>query len=75
MKKCTRCGRLLPLSHFHRDKISEDGHYYVCKECRRKYYSDQHGGVAHLLRHFTTEELEQELARRAALADTKTEQT
>ena len=24
MKKCTRCGRLLPLSQFHRDKISEE---------------------------------------------------
>ena len=75
MKKCTRCGRLLPLSQFHRDKISEAGHYSVCTERRRQYSSDQHGGVAHLLRHSTTEELEQELARRAALARAKTEQT
>ena len=66
MKTCTRCGRLLPLSQFHRDKISEDGHYYVCKECRRKYYTDQHGGLAHKFRNATTEEMERELARRRA---------
>lgn len=66
MKKCTRCGRLLPLSQFHRDKISEDGHYYVCKECRRKYYTDQRGGLAHKFRNATTEEMERELARRRA---------
>ena len=66
MKKCTRCGRLLPLSQFHRDKISEDGHYYVCKECRRKHYTDQRGGLAHKFRNATTEEMERELARRRA---------
>ena len=66
MKKCTRCGPRLPLSQFHRDKISEDGHYYVCKECRRKYYTDQRGGLAHKFRNATTEEMERELARRRA---------
>ena len=50
MKKCTRCGRLLPLSQFHRDKISEDGHYYVCKECRRKYYTDGRSAPAATLK-------------------------
>ena len=66
MKKCTRCGRLLPLSQFHRDKISEDGHCTVCKDCRRKNYYDQHGGLAHKFRNATTEEMERELARRRA---------
>lgn len=68
MKTCTRCGRLLPLSNFHRDKISEDGHYYVCKECRRRLYYEERGGIDKQLRRFSTEDLRKELARRDAEA-------
>ena len=75
MKTCQQCGRQLPLSHFHRRTSSEDGHCSVCKDFRRKYYYDQHVGIAHMLRHFTTEEIKQELARRRAAESAKTEQT
>ena len=64
MKTCTKCGRMLPLDCFHRDSMFPDGRRNVCKDCRRSEYFAQHGGIARMLRSFTTEELEQELARR-----------
>jgi len=33
MKTCRRCGRILELSCFHRDKGLLDGHRNICKEC------------------------------------------
>lgn len=35
-KKCTRCGRELPLSEFGIATKSKDGHNWACKECIRK---------------------------------------
>lgn len=66
MKTCQKCGRELPLTDFHRNSTSTDGYCAVCKDCRRKYYYDQHGGLAHKFRNATTEEMERELARRRA---------
>ena len=34
MKKCKRCGSVLPLSEFHKATKSPDGHQYVCKSCK-----------------------------------------
>ena len=64
MKTCTKCGRTLPLDCFHRDSMFPDGRRNVCKDCRRSEYFEQRGGIARLLSRFSTEELEQELARR-----------
>jgi len=35
-KKCTRCGRVLPLTSFSKHKHSPDGHAWQCKECNLK---------------------------------------
>lgn len=37
-KICSKCGRELPLSEFHKNKDHKDGHSNVCKECHKKYY-------------------------------------
>lgn len=64
MKTCIKCGRTLPIDCFHRHSKYPDGRRTVCKDCRRSEYYAQRGGIARMLRSFTTEELEQELARR-----------
>lgn len=33
-KACTRCGETKPLSQFHRNRNSPDGHASACKPCR-----------------------------------------
>lgn len=37
IKKCTKCGRELPLSMYHIKKSAKDGHSGVCKDCVRIY--------------------------------------
>ena len=64
MKTCTKCGRTLPLDSFYRDSMYPDGRRNVCKECRHSGYFAQRGDIVRVLSRFTTEELEQELARR-----------
>ena len=32
-KKCSRCGRELPISEFYKDNRTKDGLYCDCKEC------------------------------------------
>lgn len=34
-KKCSKCGRELPLSEFHKFKRSIDGHQAYGKQCRK----------------------------------------
>ena len=36
-KKCSKCGRELPLSEFCKDKTSKDRLSYWCKSCKREY--------------------------------------
>ena len=64
MKTCTKCGRTLPLDCFHRDFRCADGRRTICKECRRSEYCVSRGDIVRMLSRFTTEELEEELARR-----------
>jgi len=35
-KTCTKCGRSLPLTEFHKHKITKDGLSHVCKDCSRE---------------------------------------
>lgn len=35
-KKCSRCGRILPASAFHRSSAAWDGLQFYCKECNGK---------------------------------------
>lgn len=37
MKKCTRCGKVKPLSKFHKRKRNPDGHQRWCKQCTKEY--------------------------------------
>ena len=64
--KCTRCGRLLPLSAFYRDIYRSDNRSPWCKECKRSqaFASNGFERVRKICSRFTDEELEQELARR-----------
>ena len=64
MKTCIKCGRTLPLDCFHRSYKYPDGRRNICKECRHSDYFAQRGDIVRMLSRFTTEELEQELARR-----------
>lgn len=44
-KKCTKCGRELPLSEFYNDSTKKDGHSSLCKRCillRVKKYDSEH---------------------------------
>ena len=34
MKKCSRCGKILPVSEFRKHKDTPDGLQYYCKECQ-----------------------------------------
>lgn len=48
MRRCTKCGRLLPVSEFGACKKNKDGLHYECKDCRNKYgrelYHSRYGG-------------------------------
>ncbi len=35
-KTCADCKQVKPSSEYYREKYSEDGLYYICKECKRK---------------------------------------
>lgn len=39
-KKCTNCGRELPVSEFYKSKVSADGLKYQCKDCCKEYARD-----------------------------------
>lgn len=36
-KKCSKCGRELPISNYFSNRTKKDGHEYICKECDRLY--------------------------------------
>jgi len=33
MKKCTKCGEILPITHFYKSTITKDGYYDKCYNC------------------------------------------
>lgn len=63
-KKCTECGKLLPLSAFGPNVARSDGLQNICRACRRAAYRQAHGGLERSLAKFTTEELLSEIKRR-----------
>lgn len=36
MKRCSKCGRILPVTEFNKNKAMKDGLQYMCKDCDRK---------------------------------------
>jgi len=36
-KRCSRCGKELPVSHYHKSSRSKDGYQSWCIECKREY--------------------------------------
>lgn len=36
-KKCSECGRVLPISEFHKKKDSKDGYQAMCRSCKAEY--------------------------------------
>lgn len=67
-KRCTMCGRVLPLSEFHLDRTKRDGHFTRCKECRaeyrRKHYTGHREEIAERHRKYRLEHREEIAARR-----------
>lgn len=39
-KKCAKCGRILPLSEFNKNKRTGDGYQYQCRDCAREYWNE-----------------------------------
>ena len=37
VKRCTKCGRILPLTEFSKSSNSKDGYATHCKECHKSY--------------------------------------
>lgn len=42
-KVCKKCKKRKPLTEFHKDSYSPDGHHFYCKECRHKNYKKYYG--------------------------------
>lgn len=55
MRRCKKCGRVLPLTEFGHNKKCQGGLQYECKDCRNKYgralYHSHYGGNEVPMRH------------------------
>lgn len=67
MKRCRLCGRIKPLTDFHRRALSPDGRQVECKVCRSRITMASRLTI--LLRYFSEHDISNELARRAAIQD------
>lgn len=68
-KKCTRCGRELPVTEFHKKNNAPDGLQYRCKECQREALRERNkresgGACSEELKMYTARQLMEELAKR-----------
>lgn len=68
-KKCSICGKTLPLSAFYSNSSSKDGHHSCCKECYKQRNKKFYEAAKEKLRtsrlaDFTPRELMEELRRR-----------
>ena len=41
-KRCSKCGRVLPLADFNKRKSSKDGLQYYCKDCQKAMHAEWH---------------------------------
>ena len=57
-KKCTKCGRELPLDEFYSSKRAKDGLKSECKECSKRY------NTGRKIAKYTPRELMKELSKR-----------
>jgi len=39
MKKCSKCKEQKNQTEFHRDKTRRDGYHYICKACKKPYFT------------------------------------
>lgn len=67
-KRCSCCGEMKPLSEFSVDRKMGDGFSNTCRRCRQLRYREQRPLSVQLSR-FTDEDLQEEMARRAAERD------
>jgi len=43
-KRCSKCGRNLPLDSYHRDRQKKDGRQSFCKDCKKDYRKKYNAG-------------------------------
>ena len=67
-KICNRCGKLLPLSMFHKNKGTKDGHLGICKVCtkeyNKKYYEEHKNECKEKRKQYYSKHREEELLKR-----------
>lgn len=68
-KRCRACGKEKDISEFGSNAYRPDHLNTECRECRRKQYREKHGGVTYALRNFGTNEIIDEVVRRAKIYD------
>lgn len=39
-KRCNKCGQVLPIEMFYKDRYTKDGHAYTCRECQLEQVKD-----------------------------------
>lgn len=49
-KVCSKCGKELPLSEFHKDKRSKDGLTSQCKDCVKQYHHEHKEEIAEYMK-------------------------
>lgn len=68
-KKCSKCGRMLPVTDFYKSNRYKDGLQYYCKECHKAEAQKSRDEKVQMrennpLSNYTPRELAQELKRR-----------
>ena len=68
-KKCSKCGRELPVIEFYKKSDAPDGLQYWCKKCARETYKQNRkresgGAGSEELKMYTSRQLMEELAKR-----------
>ena len=58
-KKCSKCGALLPLSSFYKDKKTKDGYACWCSDCYKQYYNKKKADIIEQHREYVNKNREQ----------------
>ena len=67
-KRCSKCGRILPVSAFSKQSDSKDGLQCYCRECFAEVAQERRRYRETALAHYSTDELRRELRRRGIVA-------